>query len=315
MIFSDLLRKFLNFESNPPPHDSNIMSLVFVLHGLIGVMWLMKCNDAASCSWLDRKNAEWGETWSGRISGSLKAWKSRYEARVAYILVSTHDDNTWRHQFLEASTGISAMYHAANIVLNAEITDLLTAAGARSIFGREVSPEQRAASPAKVLDWAMTTTVQARNAGWHAASLLHEGISNFKTQDNICTPFHYPWCLYLATLVCWALNCPDFACPKALQRQREQQQRLNSVSAQDASDSRHPTGDSSRDVDPKVEMYSLISTMLVHDPSQMSKCVGQHRTEGLLSEMTKLLSRIRWIGACEAVATMRDLLSRNKEAK
>lgn len=150
------------------------------------------------------------------MATSYDTWKADFDAYCTNYLSlfcpdTSHDSSsaannnkhhdTLRQEFLTFTTANAAIYHAAHILLNAEFLDLQIYAGARHILGRPVGRADHVRSQRVVKRWAATTTSGATTAAVHAARLIGDGVGQGFDAPGV---FHYPWCLYLATLTCWA---------------------------------------------------------------------------------------------------------------
>lgn len=94
--------------------------------------------------------------------------------------------------------------------------------------------------------------------------------------------FHYPWCLYLATLTCWAFH----------------------HSKSEASHSTRSSGDSAND---ESSMNALISSMTAVGPEGLERLAGRQSTSGLINVVAKHLSNIRWAVVFEGMKVLRGL--------
>jgi len=99
----------------------------------------------------------------------------------------------------EAARSTLALYHTAHLILHTDIRSLQIYAGARSILGKPVSPTDYDRSCAVIKSWSATPA--ARKSAYHAAAMI---CNSFRLETADDGKFHYPWCLYLAALVCWA---------------------------------------------------------------------------------------------------------------
>ena len=210
------------------------------------------------------------------------------------MALSLKDNAAFKRDFTRFSTASIAIYHAAHIILNVEIIDLQIYAGASHIIGRPVTPGDYDRSRRIVRKWAHKDESQAAaKAAWHAAQLLRDGIMNLDNWDANDV-FHYPWCLYLATLTCWAFH---FA--------------ASDEDVHDSSDrlSRHATKHRSDGVNAQSGMSALISGMTSVAPGDLWKTVGKYSTSGLTAMIAKHLSTIRWAVVHEGMKILRALVS------
>lgn len=187
-----------------------------------------------------------------------------------------------------------AIYHAAQILLQVEINDLQIFAGATHIIGRAVSKQDRDSSRNRIQRWAHPTSQSASKAASHAARLLRDGMKlhNWDTGDA----FHYPWCLYLATLTMWTFQ----TCSK---------------NAEDgANDSMCSNDEEDSDWDVGAETNALLSAMTRSSPGDLWKVAGKYKAAALPRVMAKQLSNVRWAVVQEGVLVLRGLVGDGKIA-
>ncbi len=120
-------------------------------------------------------------------------------------MLSLDDNEQEKEEFQRFCCATLAVYHASHIILQVEINDLQIFAGASHIIGRPVTKVDRERSKARIERWAKHSSISAARAGSHAARILRDGIRKLKDWDA-GDYFHYPWCLYLAALTCWAFQ-------------------------------------------------------------------------------------------------------------
>lgn len=213
------------------------------------------------------------------------------------MTASLKDDAALKSEFIRFSTASVAIYHAAHIILNVEILDLQICAGARHIIGRPVTRTDYERSRRIIAQWAKPGGSEAAvRASWHAAHLLRDGIMNLDNW-NVNEAFHYPWCLYLATLTCQAFHLVG----------SEKTDRRNRDGVLDAM--RH--GDDEV-WDAQAEMNALVSGMTSVTPEGLWRMVGKYPTNGLTAVMAKHLSSVRWAVVYEGVKVLREGLGGRK---
>lgn len=181
-----------------------------------------------------------------------------------------------------------AIYHAAQILLQAEINDLQIFAGASHIIGRAVSKQDRDSSRIRIYRWALPGSLSAAKAASHAALLLRDGICRLDESDA-GDAFHYPWCLYLATLTLWTFQ----TCSKSAE--------------QSADDSICSEGEEDSDWDERAEMNALVSAMTRTSLEDLWKVATKYRSSDLPRIMARYLSGVRWAVVQEAVIVLRCL--------
>jgi hypothetical protein len=221
-----------------------------------------------------------------------------------------------RAEFTRFSTATIAIYHAAHITLNVEILDLQIYAGARHIIGRPVTRVDYDRSRRIVKEWAKpkdgSSTTPATKAAWHAAHLLRDGIMNLGNWD-VNNAFHYPWCLYLSTLTCWAFhfangveNNSATRSPRSGNRNVAGRGNVNFAGSMES----HPEPgiDDTIVWHAKAEMNALVSSMTSVVPENLWRVLGKCSTSGLTAVVAKHLSNIRWAVVHEAMKVLRGLV-------
>jgi hypothetical protein len=221
--------------------------------------------------------------------------------------LSLSDNPAGKAEFTRFSTATLAIYHAAHITLNVEILDLQIYAGANHILGRPVTRADYERSRRVVKDWAKPGgSTPAARAAWHAAHLLRDGIMNLDNWDANDS-FHYPWCLYLSTLTCWAFHDANTADTSP-----------GGGSSNGAADRNWHGVDShlldSGMVDDsvvwhaKAEMNALVSSMTSAVPKNLWRGLGKYPTSGLTAVIARHLGNIRWAVVHEAMKVLKGLL-------
>jgi hypothetical protein len=271
----------------------NALSRLLILHGLMSVFWDMKRRDQTSLGEYDDDfysrftesltgddagaagpNAEW----KPRLGHAYDAWKTDFDTYCMNMTMHLKESPTVKGEFTRFSTSTLAIYHAAHIVLHVEILDLQIYAGARHIIGRPVSSHDHERSQWIIRNQNITNE---NTAAWHAAQLLRDGIMNLEGWD-VDQQFHYPWCLYLATLTCWAFH---------------------NVKTGDVAFS----GGGGRTADDESGMNALISSMTAVGPDGLGRLAGRQSTSGLINVVAKHLSNIRWAVVYEGMKVLRGL--------
>ncbi|RMZ86195.1 hypothetical protein DV737_g193, partial [Chaetothyriales sp. CBS 132003] len=197
---------------NPDPvqvSQLNALSRLLVLHGLMSVQWDLKRRDQTSLGTSIQDGC--GQLkWQDRLAQSYHAWKADFDTYCMNMTLSLNDNPAQKADFTRFSTATNAIYHTAHITLNVEILDLQIYAGARHIIGRPVTRTDQDRSRRVVKEWVKPGgSTPAAKAAWHAAH-LRDGVMNLENWD-VNNAFHYPWCLYLATLTCWAFHFASVA--------------------------------------------------------------------------------------------------------
>ncbi|KAL0257422.1 hypothetical protein SLS55_008235 [Diplodia seriata] len=276
-LFLSLVKAYLTPGGPPIPRNLNALSRLLLLHGLMSISWDMKRRDQTSLGLVGgrvgSKQSPIGD-WKTRMSTSYNTWKADFDTYCANYLDlfcsgpenpnssssnSNSNPSPLRQEFVTWATANAAVYHAAHVLLNAEFLDLQIYAGARHILGRPVGRADYVRSQRVVKRWAgagaagagsssaggeavddEVERLRAARAARHAALLIREGVERLDAFDAGGL-FHYPWCLYLATLTCWAWwharpqqqQQQHPAPPLAVQQQqRQRQQRQRRVEAE-----------------------------------------------------------------------------------
>ncbi|GKT41128.1 nicotinate catabolism cluster-specific transcription factor [Colletotrichum spaethianum] len=311
-------------------------SRILVLHGLMSISWDMGRRDQTALGVVSQDN--FGVGWRRLLSTAYDAWKSDFDAYCTGFGVpsrntsQTHsqgsnknegDDEARRIEFESFAAAYKALYHSAQALLNMDFLDVQIYAGARHILGRPVQQRDYHRSAQVVKRWAASFDVQqmdqlssvrqdrrdaddnrnqskqsATDAAWHAARMLREtrGILNNTEAMNL---FHVPWCLYLATLTCWAYH---HARPSRNYRSSSRR------SFDDFEDDAELEEDEMI-WDPQGEMEALITSMSERaDRSEVTLRRERKRTNGLVWIMADILTTVRWGIVHGGVVVLRGLV-------
>jgi hypothetical protein len=255
-------------------------------------------------------------------------WKSDFEAYTSSVLNSLSFDPKHRAKFLRFSVANMAVYHTAQLILDVDIIDVQIQAGARHIIGRPVTDVDRARSKTRIQEW-MTRDEgkSAGNATWHAARLFRDGVRKLENW-NVDEMFHYPWCLYLATLVCWTFRnaavqgtsstspLSDVAISGFTSTHSGSTTSSSPVVGEITGLPSHmeDPDDEDGDWDSRVEMNALISALTKLDPmkdafpKEVWEVGRKYKTQGLLRCMVKQLNTVRWAVVIEGMIVLRDLV-------
>ncbi|XRM44193.1 hypothetical protein ABZX51_007336 [Aspergillus tubingensis] len=283
-MIKDLIQDGDKFQSLPM--DS--LSLTLVLHGIMSM-----CNDIAHfdnqsiyLSDIDHGGEQW-RPWRRRMAHALETWKAHYDAYTMCLFQSIGDRSNHRQE----SVATLALYHTAHIVINCEVRHLQAAAGAKAIFGHIVMPEDRHISEDWIRNWVSTNATAAEQAAWHAAQMMREGILNLRNWD-VNGVFHYPWCLVIGTLTCWAFHCFGGGISDAREI------------------CRHPERDMPQ-TQSRVLMNHMVSLMGSVSPANIRRTLGKCCTHGLTVEVARYLRSVRWTAAYEAMKLLMALSTRS----
>jgi hypothetical protein len=288
--FLSVLKAYVNLGSATSLSHLNALSRLIILHGLMSVSWDMKRREQTSLGFagptaLDRQT---------RLADSYDMWKADFDTYCMTMTIQLKNNAAFKKEFLQFSTCSIAIFHAAHITLNVEILDLQIYAGARHIIGRPVNRTDYDRSRRILRQWVKPENSQAAvKASWHAAHLLRDGIMNLDNWD-VNDAFHYPWCLYLATLTCWVFHAAT-----------------NDLNDQETSVAF--TGAQNDDLwDAQAEMNTLISSMTSGTPESLWKMAGKFATSGLTAVMGKYLGSIRWAVVHEGMKVLRGLAAERR---
>ncbi len=210
------------------------------------------------------------------------------------MLVSLDEASTERDDFQKVCTAYLAIYHAAHIILHIEISDLQVYAGAGHILGRVVTKVEKDRSRRRVERWAQRGSIAAAKAGSHAARMLRDGIRKLRNW-NVDDMFHYPMCLYLATLTCWAFQVASKA-------------GMGGENMEQGDDS----DDDDADWDSRAEMNALVSAMSRSNEEDLWRVACKYRTSDLPRVMAKYLGSVRWAVAQESMIVLRGLMGKGR---
>lgn len=267
------------------------LALNLILHGLMSM-----CNDMVHFNnqSIYLGNVAEGDVswtpWRRRMSDALELWKTKYDA-YAMETRQTIDGDPALHMFREESIAFLALYHTAHVVANADVRHLQIAAGAKSIFGHIVTPAEQEESTKVVMHWVRLSPRSAGHAAWHAAQMVRDGLLNLRNW-KANGMFHYPWCLYVSTLTCWAF--------------------IHFSRGQDGSDKhvcQHDIDDKkSLQLQSKALMHQTVSNMASSTPENIGKVLNRCCPHGLAVEIAKYLKTVRWTAAFEAMKVLEGLI-------
>ena len=197
--FLTVLRGYITPSTVTRPRDLNIFARTVVLHGLMSVSADLKRRDQTT---LRSETPEKIGAWTPRMSRSYDLWKVDFDADfLAMKMAQTADPRRFTGLKMAAHT----LYHTASLALNVEILDLQIVAGAVQILGRAVAPADQSRSQSTILRWLHEGPEASSVAARHASHLLQDAVLSLHDWDQT-NAFHFPWCLYLATLACWVFH-------------------------------------------------------------------------------------------------------------
>ncbi|KAG2417089.1 hypothetical protein HFD88_008307 [Aspergillus terreus] len=287
--FHDSVKSLVEERSSHHRDPMDRLSLTLLLHGLMSM-----CNDIAHfdnrsiyLGDMDHGEVSW-TPWRRRMTHALETWKARYDA---YAMASAQQrDGRTAPNHREEDIALLTLYHTAHIVINSDIRHLQAAAGAKGIFGHIVMPEDRQESANWVKQWVRGQAAAADHAAWHAAQMLREGILHLKNWD-VYGVFHYPWCLVIATLTCWAFHAFGSAPEERTQCAHGNALYTDQRESQEA-------------------MNHMVSLMASVSPGNIRRTLRRCCIHGLTIEVARYLQGVRWTAAFEAMKLL-DKLSRD----
>ncbi|KAH8895653.1 hypothetical protein GQ53DRAFT_792267 [Thozetella sp. PMI_491] len=303
-----------------PPTTLNAHARVLVLHGLMSIAWDMQRRDQTALGVVSRGP---GSRWRELLAAAYDAWKTDFDE---YCVGATQQ---WPHQqlgdeedasaaedaqaeFVAFAAAAKAVYHAAQSLLRMDFLDVQIYAGARHILGRPVQQRDYLHSAQVIKRWAATAVAEesqgtvdrrvgdvrsgAIGAAWHAARMLRDVVP-VADSEAMSSLFHVPWCLYLATLTCWAFH---HASPSRGRVPLNDEDEMG-VDELDADEMVW---------DLKGEMDSLISDMAESPdgPLQLVQKQRKRRTNGLVWLMADILTKVRWGIVHSGVMVLRGLV-------
>ena len=147
--YLSVLKSYFNPGAATRSWSLNALSQILILHGLMSIAWDLNRRDQTSLgmSWIMAFPIPWidqnlglaiaqDESWQARIGRSYDNWKTDFDSYSREKLLSLGDNDGSKEGFQKFCTAILAIYHAAHIILHAEINDMQINAGASHIIGR-----------------------------------------------------------------------------------------------------------------------------------------------------------------------------------
>ncbi|KKY29707.1 putative c2h2 finger domain transcription factor [Diaporthe ampelina] len=284
-------------------HSLDALGQVLVLHGLMSIAWDMQRRDQTSLGVVSTAGPA---SWKDLLSKAYDRWKADFDSYcLGAALASTEPGDASASEWSAFSAAYRAVYHAAQALLHMDFLDVQIYAGARHILGRPVQQQDYVRSSRVVKRWASNSRERAATAAWHGAGMLRDLMSGDGGSDPTGKPiiesphltslFHVPWCLYLATLSCWA-----FHHAKSARRGRvEDGSHLHDEDDSDGSD--EIVWDSRKEMDDLVA--AMAGSMRDVVASQ-----GRRRTNGLVWVVADELSKVRWGIVHAGVVVLRGLV-------
>lgn len=197
--FLAVLKGYITPSAVSRPRDLNVFARTVILHGLMSISADLKRRDQTT---LRSETPERVGAWIPRMSRSYDLWKVDFDADcLSMKLAQTAEPQ----KFTGLKMAAHALYHASCLALNVEILDLQIVAGAKQILGRDITPADCSRSQRKIFQWLHGDSSSSSIAARHASYLLQDAVLSLHDWDHT-DAFHFPWCLYLATLACWAFH-------------------------------------------------------------------------------------------------------------
>ncbi|KAI8628551.1 hypothetical protein F5Y19DRAFT_143602 [Xylariaceae sp. FL1651] len=298
--FLAALKSYLN-QRLPRPAKLSALSRVLLLHGLMAIAWDMQRREQTSLGVVSDPST--GDGWRKSLSIAYDTWKYDFDAHFEAISARTCNEtegelaNNGSQEFRTFAAAYSAVYHSAKALLNMDFLDIQIYAGSRHILGRPVQQKDYIRSSQVVKRWASATCSGpseeqalghpcATTAAWHAARLLQEASANLTNSDAMGL-FHVPWCLYLATLTCWAV--------------------YHARPGRGFGDDAYVDGDEIV-WDPEGDMEKFISSMANAEPQNTIQHQWQRGTTALAWVMANVLTKVRWGIIRSGVMVLRGLV-------
>ncbi|KAI0969467.1 fungal-specific transcription factor domain-containing protein [Xylaria arbuscula] len=284
--FLAALKSYLN-QGFPRAAILSSLSRVLLLHGLMSISWDMQRREQTALGVvLDPHSCG---NWRKLLGEAYDVWKSDFDSHCQATVVRNRKSSEPRQEsncesdLASFATAYNAIYHAAKALLNMDFLDIQIYAGSRHILGRPVQQKDYIRSRQVVKLWATTADeglsqkVSSPNkcasaASWHAARLLYEVYERLP-DSKMMGLFHVPWCLYLASLTCWAVH----------------HARPGRSLGDDSN-----MGSDEIVWDPKGEMRAFITRMAEQDSQNAAQANWQRGTTALASAMADVLSEVRW---------------------
>jgi hypothetical protein len=300
--YLSILKMYTNPSIAQPPAQLNALSRVVILHGLMSISWDLNRRDQTSLS-LSVTNSS--IPWQERISACYAGWKIDFDEYTNSVLSTLSFSSAHHAKFQRFTVANLAIYHTAQLILEVDIIDLQINAGAKHIIGRPVTSMDRERSRLKIAEWVRRDNgVKAGRAAWHAGRLFRDGVRKLENW-NVDEMFHYPWCLYLSTLMCWTFH-------QAAMSSLNIQDDVN-IASMPIHTQEEDADDEDSDWDSRAEMNALISGLTKLDPDKedftekMWAAGGKYKTGGLVRCLVRQLSTVRWAVVREGMIVLRGL--------
>ncbi|OAX84716.1 hypothetical protein ACJ72_00913 [Emergomyces africanus] len=310
--FLTVLKAYITPNTTRRPQRLNVLSRIFLLHGIMSISSDLKRRDQTT---LRSETPNLVGAWKARVSRSYDLWKNDFDADCMNMKLNQQSD---RRKFVGLKMATHVMYHAAHITLNVEVLDLQIYAGAPHILGRVVTGDDFERSQRIVTRWLNEDPRSAAKATRHASYILQDAIMNLNDWDETDV-FHFPWCLYLATLTCWAFHLPTSSSTptptsklhrrstssNGEEEQQQQQQQKHQSQTSTICDS------ATSSLTARNEMTTLVIAMTTcNSLEELSSLAGKFDTAGLTSIISQQLANVRWAVVHDAMKVLANLSSK-----
>lgn len=314
-VFLSTLKAYLSTPTGPRiGRDTNALSLILILHGIMSIAWDMQRRDQTS---LGVNTIIGTASWKSLLGQAYDRWKVDFDQYCEEAATAGGPDVAadWK----AFAVAYRAVYQAAQALLHMDFLDVQIYAGARHILGRPVQQQDYIRSSRIVKKWASKDRDRAAIAAWHAANMLHDIMAISERDSDQASEngqalatdytnlFHVPWCLYLATLTAWAFH---HARPPRKDREARARAQLD-----EDEDSSGYDSDTSDEIvwDAQREMESLVREMAGEDRAQETikeilSSQGRKGTLGLVWIVADHLSKVRWGIVHAGVFVLRGLV-------
>ncbi|KAF2682325.1 hypothetical protein K458DRAFT_444039 [Lentithecium fluviatile CBS 122367] len=299
-LFLSCLKMYLNPSAAVfVPKNLNALSRSLLLHGLMSLAWDMQRRDQTSLGVVDTNPLG---NWQARLATSYTAWNRDFEGFCScYVSSLPSPTHFLAREFRAYQAAVSALHHAAHILLHTPFLDLQIYAGARHILGRPVTRADYARSQKAVKKWVADNLREAGKAVWHAAALVDQGVSILDGESSDLGGgrlWHLPWAVYLGTLVIWGVwhARPTSTSSSKAMRDEEEDEMI---------------------WDSHAEMKGLLDTILKSEPESLLEAgysggitgvQGKRSTNGLAAVVSKCLSKVRWAVVHDGMMVLRGLV-------
>lgn len=259
------------------PRHLNPLARIFLLHGLMSLSSDLRRRDQTT---IRSETPELAGAWKHRIGRSYDLWKIDFDADCMAMKLGQAENP---RRFTGIKMAAHMLYRSAHITLNVEILDLQICAGTPHILGRVVTQNDIERSRRIIPQWLQDESGMALKAAKHASFILQDAVMSLDDWDD-ADAFHFPWCLYLATLTCWAFHLPKEGHNAPTQCPQSNEQA-------------------------KTEMSLLIVAMTTCSSlDELASLAGKYSTKGLMKVMAQKLATVRWTVVHDAMKVLLRLV-------